>query len=545
MLVRPFWPRPANGPTALGPCPRAIHGENLLRRSPPAAAHAMLWQSSMHMSSSLPVLPFALGLFTFGCAVQGCSSSAGSSSPDDSGVVAQDDASGDAGTVGAGDAGGVEVGVSDGAPVDASGIDAPRDAGAAVPSDDGGTTALRIADMMEAFGANIFPSGQDGASGETVAGVTAAEQYLVGDSGLTMLFRGYVSTAANYESFGPALFSATGCRFTLCMNIGDTPDPSEVISLAKASVGQGNWVRFIEGGNEPNTNFGAGVQTAVTSSAELSAQQQIYAAVHPLGIPVAAPSVVGSYSGIASYWGSDLAGAVAASDLYNTHLYPNHGGPNGSNQLHDWSVAVSQSDWSGKGGITTEWQPVLYNQDATDDASCAYWTPIMLLSGTVDFQLQAVVWWELFDYSGFTPHSGLFAGDASKPYPAAQVLRAMFALTGDKGAAKHTFSPGKLDVTVTGLPSGENQYAGGRWAVFQNSSPGTFFVFVWNEQAALATSTTTPVTVTFNEGPMAKVVDYSLTTASASPTPIHSLMHVASVKLDLTTEVRVLQVTHP
>ncbi len=414
-----------------------------------------------------------------------------------------------------------------------------------VPTDPTGVTALRIADLMEIFGANVYSNGQDGASGETVAGLTAASQYLVGDSGLTMLFRGYVGAASDYSTFGPNVFAATGSQFTLAMGIGDTPDPSGVITLAKASARPGGWVRFIEGGNEPNT-FGAAYQTGVAPATELAALQQIYAAVHPLGIPVAAPSVVGSYAGIAGYWGSSLSGAVAATDVYNTHLYPNHGGPNGGDQLHDWSVAVSTMDWSAKRGIVTEWQPVLYNQKATDDATCAYWTPIMLLSGFVDFQIEAIVWWGLFDYTGFSPHVGLFADTAQHPYPAANALKAMYGLTGDKGPAKHTFTPGKLDVTVTGLPAGANAYAGGRYAVFQSSSPGTFFVFVWNEQDALATGTTSPVKVTFNAGPMAKVVDYSLTNpASASPTPKQTLTDVSQVSLDLTTEVRLLQVTHP
>jgi hypothetical protein len=194
----------------------------------------------------------------------------------------------------------------------------------------------------------------------------------------------------------------------------------------------------------------------------------------------------------------------------------------------------------------TEWQPVLYNQKATDDATCAYWTPIMLLSGFVDFQVQAIVWWERFDYPGFSPHVGLFNGTAADPYPAAQVIKAMYGLTGDTGPAKHTFAPGKLDVTVTGLPAGDNPYDGGRYAVFQNSTPGTFFVFVWNEQTALATGTTSPVTVTFNASAMTSVVDYSLTNpATASPTPRQTLANVSTVQLDLTTEVRLLVVTHP
>jgi hypothetical protein len=53
------------------------------------------------------------------------------------------------------------------------------------------------------------------------------------------------------------------------------------------------------------------------------------------------------------------------------------------------------------------------------------------------------------------------------------------------------------------------------------------------------------VTVTFNSGSMAKVVDYSLTNpASESPTPKQTLTDVAQVDLDLTTEVRLLQITH-
>lgn len=488
---------------------------------------------------SFPRVPFAvLATVAFGC---GSSGGSGAPPPDGGGgaeAVEEPSSDGGMGPVEAGKDGGDSGSTGDGG--DAA---APPP----VPTDHSGVTAARIADLMQLFGANVYSNGQDKASGDTVAGITSVAQYLLAGSDLTMIFRGYVDDAGEYDTFGPSVFAATGCKFTLCMGIGDTPDPSGVITLAQGAAANGNWVKFVEGGNEPNTNFGTGVQTGVTPASELAAQQQIYAAVHPLGIPVAAPSVVGSYQGIATYWGSDLSAAAAATDLYNTHLYPNNGGPNGANQLHDWTVAVSQSDWGGKGGIITEWQPVLFqNGHPTDDTTCAYWTPIMLLSGFVDFHVQAIVWWELFDYPMFSPHPGLFATSVSDPYPAAQVMHAMYALTGDHGGAKYTFTPGKLDVTVTGLPSGDNQYGGGRYAVFQNSSPGTFFVFVWNEQDALATATTTPVTVTFNEGPMTKVVDYSLTNpASASPTPKQTLSHVTQVKLDLTTEVRLLQVTHP
>jgi hypothetical protein len=416
-----------------------------------------------------------------------------------------------------------------------------------LPGDPTGTQAKRIADMMEIFGLNVFATGngQDGQAGETVAGLTAAAQYLVGSSGLSILFRGYVGAATDYATVGPQLFAATGGRFMLNLDIGDAPDASAVIANAQASAGQGGWVQFVEGSNEPNNTFGTYQPAFVPVAAELAASQQLYSAVHPLGIQVASASAIGNYSSIASYWGSSLSADVAVTDLYNSHLYPNNGGPNGENQLHDWTLSVSQSDWGGKLGIVSEWQPVLFNNGPTDDTTCAYWTPIMLLSGYVDFQLQALMWWEAFDYQGYTPHSGLFNNTAASPYPAAKVMKAMFALTGDTGSNKHTFAPGKLDVTVTGLPPGDNPYNGGRYAVLENSA-GSFFIFVWNEQNALATGTSTPVTVTFNAAPMTKVVDYSLTNpVSETPTPIQTLSHVTSLTMTLTTEVRLLQVTHP
>ncbi len=441
-----------------------------------------------------------------------------------------------------------DAGGSDASPDAANAADAAPDAAGAggsvtIPGDGQGTTALRVADLMESFGANVYSDQQDGASGETVDGLTKVEQYLTGSSGLTMMFRGYVDDAGDYDAFGPQLFAATGGKFSLCMGIGDQPSPAAVISLAQSSASQGNWIRFIEGGNEPNTDFGAPYQTGVSASSELPAVQAIFSAVAPTGIAVAAPSVVGSATGIAQYWGDDLGPAVAATGLYNSHMYPNNGGPNGANQLHDWSAAV-QGIWGGKKGIISEWQPVLYNRQ-TDDASAAYWTPIMLLSSVVDFQVEGIFWWGLFDYPGFTPHVGLFRDDVANPYPAAMALKAMYTLTGDVSSSKHTFTPGKLDFTVTGLPGGDNAYAGGRSALFQNAA-GEYFLFVWNEQDALATGASSHVTVTFNSASMSKVVDYSLTNpASDNPVAKQTLTDVKEVSLELTTEVRLLQITHP
>ena len=63
-------------------------------------------------------------------------------------------------------------------------------------------------------------------------------------------------------------------------------------------------------------------------------------------------------------------------------------------------------------------------------------------------------------------HGDPSATNDASPYAQARTLRALFQLTGDRGADKLSFAPGKLDVTVCGLPPAPPNAprAGGRWA---------------------------------------------------------------------------------
>src|SRR6185312_4288293 len=165
---------------------------------------------------------------------------------------------------------------------------------------------------------------------------------------------------------------------------------------------------------------------------------------------------------IAKYCGASLPAFIAASDEYNTHLYPNNGGPNGASQLHDWTI-LFQNAWGGKPGVMTEYQSILYNNVAKDDQSNAYWQLCALLSGFSDFGVVANYEWELYDYQGFGTSTGLFKSSAADPYPVATALKALYPVAADTGPDARSFTPADLGVTVSGLPIGSNPYNGGHY----------------------------------------------------------------------------------
>jgi hypothetical protein len=196
----------------------------------------------------------------------------------------------------------------------------------------------------------------------------------------------------------------------------------------------------------------------------------------------------------------------------------------------------------GKSVINSEFHPTYYsNIHKFDPGYDAYWGPIALLSATRDFDWQACFWFALFNYESSTAE-GLFVSSDADPKPVAQAFRALFQLTGDSGTNKLTFQPGKIDVTISGLPAAPNgaPYAGGRWALFENSAQ-QYFLMIWNEQNN-TNAATVPVSVTFNSHNMAKVEEFNIT--SGSEIALQSLTNVHAMTVNLNTSLRLLRITY-
>jgi hypothetical protein len=412
--------------------------------------------------------------------------------------------------------------------------------------------AFRIADMMERFGAVTFsqvpahdatpafnPWGSKGDYSSD--GVIAAVRYLVGDSGMTMMLREYhfgddadVRTT-NQLTWCPAITAATGSRFIIGPGSGggSTADLQGLTALATSSTNSGvDWLAYLHGANDPNIN-------SVAPASAIAAQETLHNLGAASGIPTAQIEL--AIEGIPPE--NDMAPFANSFAEFNAvHVDPQlvpdlDDGTGRDGALMDQKVAAAMV-FGDKPLIISDFNiSISASQHRNDPAYNAYFAPIFILSAFTNADARAYMWYALFDYS-VDQSAGLFATNASDARPVADVIRAMYTLTGDSGSAKHTFTTGSLDLAVLGLPSPINDASpltGGHYALFENSS-GTYFLYVWNEQIAPG-GDTTPVTVQLGAS-VTSIADYTVTgdASVAQQTARHS----SAITIELDASVHLL-----
>lgn len=453
------------------------------------------------------------------------------------------------------------------------------------PGDTTGTQAARLADMLERFGANIYPMdsfpgtnvfGANPSCNYSVAGIVAAHDYIVGTSGLSLLHRLWTWQAANspfldLDTLAATLAKNVNCRYT--MTTGGAPSNTDSIPWATNAAiaawnGTSPWtgaaaqsVIFVEGYNEPNNLGGETAAQTAAGQGEIATALASYPLIGNVsssvtfGLPVPEGYITG-------FMGSSMSSFASHSGLWNAHFYPptNPDIDDGSNRGGAFNdVHQGLNTAYGKTGpqIITEWHPTLYASSAPtvcDPAHDAYYAVLFILSA---FRLgyQGYVWWSLLDFNDTAPSSGGFAGtglwahDATvdTPRATANTLRALYTLTGDVGANKHTFAPSMLNYTVSGLPAptSGSPNTGGQTMLLQNSA-GTFFLFVWNSQATPGGSAVN-VTITFLSHVMTRVEDYKITdisSQSAPTTQLQNLTNATAITVSLDASVHLLRITY-
>lgn len=413
--------------------------------------------------------------------------------------------------------------------------------------------AGRIADLLT-LGGNTFSSTSADANlwgswpaDYTAASVIAAIKYLVGTSGLPFRLREYHYAAFRVwqEPWCELVHAATGARFTICIGAGGgVADAQSIVAMAARSVAGTGWLEFVEGVNEPNTNFGSGTVPADLVVAAQAVLGPVGAIAGPHPIRVLGPSIVfglphpGGWITPGYFNAAQMASIKANSSLANAHVYPpdqvdvDDGSGNGA--LGD--VVADLTKVYGQPIVDTEVHPSLYNmfsrvndQGKTeyprrlDPVLDAYYAACLLLS-SYRRGIVASYWYALMDY-GWDDGNPRFTGDPPRPAgpvfasglfpktggvsprPAAATLRAMFALTGDPGATRLTFETGSLEYSIDN-PLVEHD-------LFQNSI-GVFFLFLRPKAQSLVDGPTTPFTVSFAK-PRSRVRAYKVT-APVTPT---------------------------
>jgi hypothetical protein len=357
-----------------------------------------------------------------------------------------------------------------------------EEGGAPVPTPPGdGVQAKGCINLIENFGVNTFSSMDEHNSwGSWPADyrpeqVIAALQFMTAGTGYALPLREYhyKGREAHQRPWLSQIVAAIpGTQVAICP--GANAKPSDVPSMLSLASDPNCGIRWCEGLNEPNTDFGSGEVPVEQTQA---IQDDVWRGI--AGKEILGPSIVAGTphpeGWITGYCGDQMDAINAAMHTGNGHYYPPAcpGVPKTGYSVTEYLAGLSvayQHD-----SELTEFHPTLYNhaghkpdQPGWSGTRDAYY---MLLTLFICARQGVVVWWyALFDY-GTDYICGLFPKNAENPRPAAVAMQTLCRLCADPGG-RPTFAPGKLDFLVTGLPN----EAG--YDLYQLSD-GTFIIPLW------------------------------------------------------------------
>lgn len=420
----------------------------------------------------------------------------------------------------------------------------------AVIGDPTGTQARRAHDFASTFGVGAYT--QTNQDGGTKAEIPLQIAYICGGTGAKMLVRLNVTTSLNFAADYQALIAGGNVMAAPCIShdAATNAGMNAVINAFTAAD-----IAYVEGINEPNIAF-PGDGPALSAATILASQQALYTAAHTKGIKVALASVLYECSDQVTFWNNagTLTAALAACDLISTHLYPNNGCYSAGSQLLRWT---DTSALGGKHVVMTETNNSLYN-DTYDRVTAfenitGYHALCGWAIGWAYRNLDAFVWFSLNDYASTYNTSvgrqvvGLFANSSANPHIYTTQIAAVLKLIADTGPAKATFTAGKINCTVTGLPAGSWQFSGGN-LIWLQTSDGDFWGMLFNEQNQFS-ATTSVVHLAFGT-PCALIEDYGITgtigtQASKTVLPRTSLLNTSAIDIVLGTEFRLVHVRKP
>jgi hypothetical protein len=413
-----------------------------------------------------------------------------------------------------------------------------------------GVQATRIAFLIENFGINTFSQTSPDYNlwGTWPAyympdSVCAALDFLTADSGFQLPIREY-----HYADKGSMQtqwlreirqsYPETEATFCVSCN-GSVSDAESVLAMARdPTLG----IRWIEGINEPNMDFGWGT-VPVEQTMDV---QRVLCANCPEGVGLMGPSVVAGCpeadDWIKGYFGGYMTELNGLIDYGNGHYYPPYCPcPAGTSYSIDEYVGWLWDAYGQHAIMMTEFHSTLYAASSADPATTprgpsiiaaiiaklngrlrdregnerdppplptlqaseakdGFFLLLTLLTCTKHGTL-GLWWYALYDY-GSTYECGLFPERyAEHPRSPAYAIRNLCLVTGDKGE-RRTFETHKLGVAVEGLPDDAD------WDVYE-SSDGRFFVPIWRPGETMDSVAAAQVTVRFARAPR-RVVHWDL-----------------------------------
>ena len=335
--------------------------------------------------------------------------------------------------------------------------------------------AARAQDLLDGFGINTHLdgccNGKGGNYNDTDA-VIRAIRY-IGD---VKLLRDFCESDKLLR-IAPRVTRETGAHFWCA--IGETRPQGFPEQLALMRRGhRSGWVVAYEGPNEPDAPYSVSLGGPFLRQAA-GFMPTLYRAARQDGVPAVQTSfgVVWPHSDYGST--GDLAGYA---DYGNAHVYPqacpNCLGEGGKGAIA-WMDREARKTTPGKPVAITEWgytTPASRGYGAVSETVQAAYALEFILDAHKAGDPYYFYYGLLNDGAG---NFGLFHNDFT-PKQAAVALHDFFALLRDPASDASSFTPGRLDVDLLGMPPAERN-AGGRSALFEKAD-GSFWLALWNEQ---------------------------------------------------------------
>lgn len=435
-------------------------------------------------------------------------------------------------------------------------------AGGSIPTDATGVQATRVANFIDSIGINTHVDQCCDGNGSSYANTTAigtAINYL----GLPRpKIRDFPSSTAMETTWGNIHTSTNAVFDATIGEVGSSGYTSYLATMRQMKASGAGYIWAYEGGNEPDDSYATSQGDSLSLAA--AQQQNIWAAGVADGVPVIANSfgiVYNAASGtFSTTCGSDYGttGNLSAYANYaNAHDYPQHSPNSGGEIICDTRLSplpYGSLQWLDEEALlTTPGKPVINTEFG--------WTvPNSTGYGAVSEAVQAIYTLEYyfdawragdpfsFYYGLLDDGSGTWGWFTSSfaPRPVATSIKSITTLMNDTHSNAFTFTPGKLNISFSGLPSGSANM-GGLYNVLQ-AADGTFWVEIHNEQqldnGSGADTTVAGVSITVTEGStMTSVTEYD--PISNGTTAVATWSSTSSQTLSLPAHPILLHIVHP
>jgi len=399
----------------------------------------------------------------------------------------------------------------------------------------------RIADLVEMLGVNTFSSMEANVNvwgswpaDYSPASVIAALQWLTNNSGFQLRLREYHYNGR--ESIQIPWLTAIRAALpdtltSIC--VGANGSVNDIPTMIDMQVNTSLGVAWLEGINEPNTDFGSG---EVPKETTLSIQQKLYEGAEANS--VIGPSIVAGMphpeGWITGYFGDDIDKINAIINYGNGHYYPpSYPVPSGTGWSVDEYVGGLWSAYAQHAIHITEFHSTLYSNNTTAPSSRDGYYLLLTWLTCHKHGTQGLWWYALFDY-GNTYKCGLFPQSyANEPRSSAYAIRNLCSVVSDHGD-RHNFMTNNLKVAVNGLPNGAD------WHLYQASN-GTYYIALWYGSINRNDKPAVPITINFDK-PVALLEDFDLLEDQA-PKLINNADNRAVYNTYITPGVRMLVIT--